>query len=340
MGEVYRAKDRKLGRSVAIKVLPEHLAQEAGRVARFHREAKLLAVMNHPNIAAIHSLEESDGNHFLVLELVEGETLADRLKQGRVPIEQALKVALQIAEALEFAHRKGIIHRDLKPANIKITPGGKVKVLDFGLAKALVNGSSVAYEPDRTAHSDAATETGVILGTAAYMSPEQANCLEIDNRSDIWAFGVVLFEMLTAKPLFLGQTIGDTLANVLHADIDWSRLPDGISEKIAALLRRCLTRERKDRLQTIGEAGAAIRELLADPAETTMVGIGPVRFRKRLSERLERNIPFVLLFVALALSAVAFLLWSDRAAGTPETEKKAAGRSCAENPLPCSPSST
>ena len=324
MGEVFQAKDRKLGRTVAIKVLPEHLAKEASRVARFHREARLLASLNHPNIAAIHSLEESEGTHFLVLELVEGETLADRLKQGRISTEQALKLALQIAGALEFAHGKSVIHRDLKPANIKITPDGKVKVLDFGLAKALGDVSLVTYGSDGTTQIHAATEAGVIMGTAAYMSPEQVNGLETDGRSDIWAFGAVLFEMLAGKPLFQGKTTGETLANVLHAEIDWNRLPAGTPETIPALLRRCLTREREDRLRTIAEARTVIRETLADPAEATIVGISPVAFQKRLRVTLARHVWLTLLLVALALSAVGFLLWVGRTAGVPGTEMKAA----------------
>ena len=190
MGEVYQAKDRKLGRDVAIKVLPEEFAKDADRVARFQREAKLLASLNHPNIAAIYGLEESGGTNFLVLELVEGETLADQIKRGPIPVEESLKLALQIAEALEAAHEKGVIHRDLKPANIKVTPDGKVKVLDFGLAKAFAGEQAELNLSNSPTLSDAATQQGVILGTAAYMSPEQAKGKTVDKRADIWAFGV------------------------------------------------------------------------------------------------------------------------------------------------------
>ena len=195
MGEVYQAKDRKLGRDVAIKVLPEEFAKDADRVARFQREAKLLASLNHPNIAAIHGLEESGGTNFLVLELVEGETLADQIKRGPIPVEESLKLALQIAEALEAAHEKGVIHRDLKPANIKVTPDGKVKVLDFGLAKAFAGEQATNRELSSNSPtlSNAATQQGVILGTAAYMSPEQARGKSVDKRADIWAFGCVLY---------------------------------------------------------------------------------------------------------------------------------------------------
>ena len=199
MGEVYRARDEKLDRDVAIKVLPEEFAKDADRVARFQREAKLLASLNHPNIASIYGLEESEGTHLLVLELIEGDTLADRLKYGAIPVEEALELALQIAEALEAAHEKGVIHRDLKPANIKITPDGKVKVLDFGLAKAFAVEQEEANLSHSPTLSEAATRQGVILGTAAYMSPEQARGKPVDKRTDIWAFGTVLYEMLAGQ---------------------------------------------------------------------------------------------------------------------------------------------
>ena len=216
MGEVYQAKDRKLGRDVAIKVLPEEFARDADRVARFQREAKLLASLNHPNIAAIYGLEESGGTQFLVLELVEGETLADQLKRGPIPVEESLKLALQIAEALEAAHEKGVIHRDLKPANIKVTPEGKVKVLDFGLAKAFAGEQADLNLSNSPTLSNAATQQGVILGTAAYMSPEQARGKTVDKRADIWAFGCVLFEMLTGRQHFHGEDVTDILAAVIR----------------------------------------------------------------------------------------------------------------------------
>jgi len=209
MGEVYKAKDQKLGRDVAIKVLPEEFAKDADRVARFQREAKLLASLNHPNIAAIHGLEESDGTHFLVLELIEGDTLADRLKHGAIPAEESLKLALQITEALEAAHEKGVIHRDLKPANIKITPEGKVKVLDFGLAKAFAGDERDMNLSNSPTLSAAATQQGIILGTAAYMSPEQARGEPVYKKADIWAFGCVLFEMLTGRKTATRLTFDD-----------------------------------------------------------------------------------------------------------------------------------
>ena len=222
---MYQAKDQKLGRDVAIKVLPEEFARDADRVARFQREAKLLASLNHPNIAAIHGLEESGGTNFLVLELVEGETLADRMKRGPIPVEESLKLALQIAEALEAAHEKGVIHRDLKPANIKVTPDGKVKVLDFGLAKAFAGEQEELNLSNSPTLSNAATQQGVILGTAAYMSPEQARGKSVDKRADIWAFGCVLFEMLTGRAAFSGKDVTDILAAVIRAEPEWSSLP-------------------------------------------------------------------------------------------------------------------
>jgi serine/threonine protein kinase len=265
MGEVYRAKDQKLGRDVAIKVLPAEFALDADRAARFQREAKLLASLNHPNIAAIHGLEESDGTHFLVLELIEGETLADRIKAGAIPVEETLKLALQIAEALEAAHDKGVIHRDLKPANIKITPDGKVKVLDFGLAKAYVGEPEDMNLSNSPTLSDAATRQGVILGTSAYMPPEQAKGKTVDKRADIWAFGVVLFEMLTGRQLFTGETVSETLASVIKSEPEWQSLPPNLHPRIRFLLERCLKKDPKDRYSGISDARVDIREVLADP---------------------------------------------------------------------------
>jgi serine/threonine protein kinase len=265
MGEVYQAKDRKLGRDVAIKVLPEEFAKDADRVARFQREAKLLASLNHQNIAAIYGLEESDGTHFLVLELIEGHTLAERIKSGFLDVEEALKVGLQIAEALEAAHEQGIIHRDLKPANIKVTSDGKVKVLDFGLAKAYAGSPEDINLSNSPTLSDAATLQGVILGTAAYMSPEQAKGKAVDKRADIWAFGVVLFEMLTGKQVFTGETVSDTLASVLAREPQWQSLPPNLHPRIRFLLERCLEKETKNRYRDIADARVEIQKVLADP---------------------------------------------------------------------------
>ena len=224
MAEVWKARDTKLDRDVAIKVLPSEFAKDPDRLARFEREAKLLASLNHTNIAAIYGLEESADTRFLVLELVEGDTLAERLHRGAIPVEESLRLALQIGAALEAAHEKGVLHRDLKPANIKITPDGKIKVLDFGLAKAFGETAEVNLSNSPTL-SLAATNAGVILGTAAYMSPEQAKGLEVDHRTDIFSFGAVLYEMLTGRQAFAGETLTEILARVIEREPDWSRLP-------------------------------------------------------------------------------------------------------------------
>ena len=265
MGQVYRATDTKLKRQVALKILPEAFAADPERLARFQREAQVLASLNNPNIAAIHGLEESDGVRALVLELVEGPTLADRIKQGPIPLDEALPIAKQIAEALEAAHEQGVIHRDLKPANVKVKDDGTVKVLDFGLAKALDPSPTgdPSQSPTLTA---AATQMGVIMGTAAYMSPEQARGSTADHRADIWSFGVVLYEMLTGERLFEGATVSDVLAAVLRADPIWDRLPAETPSAARRLLHRCLERDRRERLQHIGDARAEIKEALVTPS--------------------------------------------------------------------------
>ena len=250
MGVVYRATDTTLDRDVALKVLPDAFAEDEERLARFEREAKVLASLNHPNIAQIHGLEQSGDVRALVLELVEGPTLQDRIAQGPIPLDEALPIARQIAEALEAAHEQGIIHRDLKPANVKVKADGTVKVLDFGLAKALqpeLSDLDAANSPTMTMTA-AATKMGVIMGTAAYMSPEQARGKTVDKRADIWAFGVVLFEMLTGRQAFGGTDISETLASVLKTDLDWHELPATTPLAIRKLLRRCVERDRKNRL--------------------------------------------------------------------------------------------
>ena len=250
MGEVYQAHDTKLGRDVAIKVLPEAFAHDADRLSRFRREAQLLASLNHSNIATIHGLEDSNGTSYLVMELVPGETLAERIKRdGAVPVEEALAIAKQIAEALEAAHEKGIIHRDLKPANVKLTPEGKVKVLDFGLAKAFAGDTSTEDMGNSPTLSMAATMQGVILGTAAYMSPEQAKGKAVDKRTDIWAFGCVLYELLTGKQTFHGEDVTDILAAVVRAEPDWQALPAATPVKVRDLLRRCLQKDKRQRFR-------------------------------------------------------------------------------------------
>jgi eukaryotic-like serine/threonine-protein kinase len=254
MGEVYRARDSRLNRDVAIKILPAAFADDAGRMARFQREAQVLAALNHPNIAAIYGLESSA----LVMELVEGQTLAERIAAGAIPLDEALAIARQIADALEAAHEKGIVHRDLKPANVKVTADDKVKVLDFGLAKAFENDAASGNAENSPTLTLESTRAGVIMGTAGYMSPEQARGKAVDKRADIWAFGVVLYEMLAGRFAFEGETVSDTLAAVLRADIDWARLPTNVPPKVRRLLQRCLERDVKKRLRDIGDAWAEL----------------------------------------------------------------------------------
>src|SRR6202023_1309814 len=244
MGQVYCALDSKLGRDVAIKVLPEAFAHDPDRLSRFQREAKMLASLNHSNIATIHGLEQSGGTSYLVMELVPGETLAERInRDGPVPIEEALAIAKQIAEALEAAHEKAIIHCDLKPGNVKLTPEGKVKVLDFGLAKAFAGDTSTEDIGNSPTLSMAATMQGVILGTAAYLSPEQAKGKAVDKRTDIWAFGCVLYELLASNKAFDGEDTTEILAAVVKTEPDWNRLPANIPSTIRTLLSRCLRKD-------------------------------------------------------------------------------------------------
>jgi len=266
MGEVYRATDTKLGRDVALKVLPAAFAQDAQRMARFQREAQVLASLNHPNIAAIYGLEHHNGTQALAMELVDGPTLAERLAQSPLPVEEVLPIAKQISEALEYAHEKGIVHRDLKPANIKITADGQVKVLDFGLAKALQDEPSSLDISNSPTLSVATTRAGIILGTAAYMSPEQARGKPVDRRADIWSFGVVLYEMLAGRQLFGGETASDVLARVITQEPDWDALPPNTPRRFRELLRRCLHKEARSRLRDIGDARLEIEAEIAAPS--------------------------------------------------------------------------
>ncbi len=307
MGEVFRAKDQKLGREVAIKVLPEEFAKDADRVARFQREAKLLASLNHPNIASIYGLEESGGTNFLVLELVEGETLADQLKRGPIPVEESLKLAVQIAEALEAAHEKGVIHRDLKPANIKVTPDGKVKVLDFGLAKAYAVEQEQINLSNSPTLSDAATLQGVILGTAAYMSPEQARGKSVDRRADIWAFGCVLFEMLTGHPAFSGRDVTDILAAVIRAEPEWNSLPANLHGRLREVLQRCLEKEAKNRYSGISDARVDIQKVLADPSGIFARPISVAESRSKL----QMALPWIVAVFGILI--VGIIVWFLRA---------------------------
>ena len=290
MGEVYRATDTKLKRDVAIKVLPDEVAQDPARLARFQREAELLASLNHPHIAAIHGLEEAAGKPLLILELVEGEDLSERLERGAIPGDEATEIARQIAEALEEAHEHGVIHRDLKPANVKLTPEGKVKVLDFGLAKAwdaedVTGGSRDASRSPTLAYSG--TQAGVILGTAAYMSPEQARGKVVDKRADIWAFGVVLYEMLVGDKLFGGETATDIIASVVKEQPDWARLPEETPRVLRHVLRRCLVKDPHKRLRDIGDARLEIELALSGdedaPEPASAASAGPTAGWRRLA---------------------------------------------------------
>ena len=274
MGEVYRAEDTNLSCEVAIKVLPEQFTKDPQRLARFEREAKLLASLNHPNIAAIYGFEEVDDVRFLAMELVPGETLQERVAKGPVPVEEALEVCRQIAEGVEAAHEKGVIHRDLKPANVKVTPEGKVKILDFGLAKAFEGETPVTDISQSPTLTEEMTRAGVILGTAAYMSPEQARGKAVDKRADIFAFGSVRYELLTAKRAFEGETVTDTLASVLKGEPDWDVLPKTVPSTIRFLLNRCLKKDPHKRLQHIDGARILIEEVLSGATTESPIGVG------------------------------------------------------------------
>ena len=310
MGQVFRATDTKLKRQVAIKVLPPALATDVDRLARFQREAEVLASLNHPNIAAIYGLEESGGLMALAMELVEGEDLSQRIARGTIPIDETLPIAKQIADALEAAHEQGIIHRDLKPANIKVRSDGTVKVLDFGLAKAMepTAGSSANLSMSPTLSPDA-TQAGIILGTAAYMSPEQARAKTVDKRADIWAFGVVLWEMVAGARLFEGATVSDTLAFVLTKEPDWTTLPAATPLRLQRLLARCLDRDPRMRLRDIGEARVEIGRTIAGAGDGAVTSTSPAATSSTLRRRLAWMIAIaaVLAAIAFAIPAVQYL---------------------------------
>src|SRR6266704_3012854 len=281
MGVVFRALDTRLQRDVALKLLPDHLAGDPERLARFQREAQVLASLNHPNIAQIYGLEESDHTRCIVMELVEGETLQERLKRGPIPVDETLPIAKQIADALEAAHESGLIHRDLKPANIKLTADGRVKVLDFGLAKVFApNTAEMNLSNSPTLMSG--SMPGVILGTAAYMAPEQAKGKNVDRRADVWAFGVVLYEMLTGRMLFSGETASETMAAVMMKEPDWTALPSKTLARVLGLLRGCLTKEPRNRLRDIGEARIAIEEVQTGAEVDAAVPQKPLRHRSKV----------------------------------------------------------
>jgi hypothetical protein len=321
MGEVYRATDTKLGRDVALKLLPSELGTDPERLARFEREARVLASLNHPGIAHLYGFESAslpDGTtvRVLVMELVEGEDLAERLKRGPIPLDEAVAIATQVADALEEAHEKGIVHRDLKPANVKVTPDGKVKVLDFGLAKAwsgedpgATSSADLSQSPTLAATGTAA---GIILGTAAYMSPEQARGRAVDKRADIWAFGVLLFEMLTGRRLFEGETVSDVLASVLARDIDWSRLPAGTPASVRHVLARCLERDPKQRLRDVADAR---HDLLESRASTESALVAPPAGRS--GSRVRQIVLVAGALLAGAALAAGALAWRGRPAASP-----------------------
>jgi serine/threonine-protein kinase len=315
MGVVWRATDTTLDRDVAIKVLPEILAGDPGRLTRFEREAKLLASLNHPNIAAVYGLHEQQGVRFIAMELVAGEDLAEVIARGPLPAERVMEIAQQVADALEAAHEQGVIHRDLKPANIRITPEDKVKVLDFGLAKA--------FEPDPTSANvsptmsptitSAGTVAGMILGTAAYMSPEQARGQTVDKRSDIWAFGCVIYEMLTGKLAFPGETISDTLASVLKLEPDWDAVPAETSPALLRLIHRCLEKEARKRLRDIGEARIRIDRTLSGDIPAFAVHVGEASGTDATPDRRAR-LPWLVAGLALLAAVIpgaALLLAED-----------------------------
>ncbi len=311
MGEVYQARDTKLNRDVALKVLPHAFVGDAGRMARFTREAQVLASLNHPCIASIYGLEESNGTRALVMELVPGLTLADRIATGPIPLEETLLVARQIAEAMEYAHEHGVIHRDLKPANVKLTPEGIVKVLDFGLAKALEEEKSENEASNSPTLTITSTQAGVLIGTAAYVSPEQARGRRTDRRCDIWAFGCLLFEMLTGKSAFRGETVSEILAEVIKEEPDWAVLPPNVPPRLNGLLRRCLQKNPQQRLQAIGDARIELEEAAAG-RETSADMISPPRARKAGSRRVILLTGLAGLLAGGLLAAGAFFLADSR----------------------------
>jgi eukaryotic-like serine/threonine-protein kinase len=317
MGEVYRARDEQLGREVAVKVLPQTFAREPERMARLRREAQVLASLNHPNVAAIYGLEETPDGLFLILELVPGQTLAERLKgtlpaadgpastldhrRVPLPVNEVLEISKQVAEGVEAAHEKGVIHRDLKPGNIKLTTDEKVKILDFGLAKAMAEDSSVSSISDSPTLTTPATRAGMLLGTAAYMSPEQARAKSVDRRADIWAFGCVVYEMLAGKQAFEGETVSDALAAVLRGEPDWSALPRDTPRRIRQLLARCFEKDPRRRLRDIGDARLEIEEAIAKP-EVAEEAVAPVAAPKA---RPLARLPWAIAGLLLGVAATA-----------------------------------
>jgi Tol biopolymer transport system component len=316
MGEVYLADDLNLNRRVALKFLPDAFTGDPERMARFEREAKLLASLNNPNIAAIYGLEQAEGKRFIVMELVEGETLAQRLSKGALPIEEALGICKQIAEGLEAAHEKGVIHRDLKPANIKVTPDGKVKVLDFGLAKAFAGEQTELNLSNSPTLSNAATQRGVILGTAAYMSPEQAKGKTVDKRADVWAFGCVVFEMLTGRAAFQAEDISEILASVIKGDVKLDLLPANIHPRVCEMLSRCLQKDLRRRYPGIIDARYEIEQALADPSGVLVQPLAAAE----LQSKWRLGLPWIAAVVVLAAIIAGVAVWSLKP--TPQSESR------------------
>src|SRR5678815_301883 len=302
MGEVYRARDTRLKRDVAIKVLPDAFARDPDRLTRFEREAELLATLNHPNIASVYGFEEAASGSGIVLELVEGPTLSDRIAQGPVPVAEALSIARQMTDALDAAHQKGIVHRDLKPANIKFTAGGQVKVLDFGLAKAMESATAViAGASISPTMVSPATQAGIILGTAAYMSPEQARGKAVDQRADIWAFGCVLFEMLTGRsPFGSAETVSDSIAAILTREPDWNALPADTPASVRRLLRRCTHKDVDRRIHHIGDARLELDDAAGESVQDSSHATGRAYWRTAL--------PWAVGAIGVAVAAVT-VLW-------------------------------
>ena len=319
MGAVYRARDTKLDREVALKFLPPEFARDTERVARFQREARTLASLSHPSIASIFGLEEADAHRFLVMELIDGEDLSQRLARGRMPQEEALAVAEQMSQALESAHEAQIVHRDLKPANVKLAAGGRVKLLDFGLARAIsssVTEGDIETSPTITA---AFTQVGTILGTAAYMSPEQARGQDVDHRADIWAFGCVLFEMFSGQRLFVGETTSDTLASVIKEQPDWDRLPAETPPVIVAIIQRCLEKDPRRRLQSIGEARIAIERLQqgAEGDNSTLLSANMVRIEEPTATEASRKRTGIWITAVVAAAVVGAILGTQFSSSEP-----------------------
>jgi serine/threonine protein kinase len=317
MGAVFLAEDLTLDRKVALKFLPDAFTSDPERMARFEREAKLLASLNHPNIAGIYGLEQADGNRFLVLEYVEGETLQARLSKGAFPLEDALTLCRQIAEGLEAAHEKGVIHRDLKPANVMITADEKVKILDFGLAKAFSDETQNIDSSQSPTLTEAMTRPGVILGTAAYMSPEQAKGKSVDKRADIWAFGCILYECLTGKRAFEGETVTETLAAILRGEPDWNRLPPNLHTRISLLLERCLEKHSKDRYGVISDARVDIQKVLADPSGVLVKPLTADTPQKKLRTIL----PWIAITALFCLIIAGIAGWMLKPSPSPEPKQ-------------------